>query len=121
MNPIPSTRANRRRPKNTTPERDAQIVRGVLIDRLDGALADIERIAYEELAAEIGDSRELSWVARRAAPRVAIAVIQRVQCRLFPEAFLGPECEPGLVPAGGPARVGADRLRAFVALIAGRE
>ena len=69
-----------KKPRSTMPVTHAvETVRGILIDRLDGALADLTRIALEEAGEYVTDSGT--------AEHIAIRFIQAAQVRLFPEEF----------------------------------
>lgn len=103
-----------KRPQNTSPERDAAIVRGVLSQRLDDALDGL----VEEARAALAPFLE-PFEVDRVCERVALDWLQRVQVLLFPELY-GREEGVGLVPESGGKGVGADRLRAFAAMVTGR-
>lgn len=85
------------------PEEAASVVRGVLIDRLD----------------DIADGE--AWAAACAAflrDRDPLRLLQALQVVFFPEEFMDPgEPHPeGLIPRGGPPRVGGDRLDGYARL-----
>ena len=72
-----------------TPERNADDIREIFIDRLDRLFADWVGPLVVRYGLEDRD--------------VALRLLQDVQVALFPEAFLEPEDKPhaGLIPAGG--------------------
>jgi hypothetical protein len=76
------------KPRSVMPVGHAvETVRGILIDRLDGALGDLTRIAFEEACGLIED--------QGTAESLAVRFVQRAQERLFPEEFGdGPEYTP---------------------------
>lgn len=80
------------KPRTVMPAGHAvETVRGILIDRLDAALPDVERIVFEEAAEFVPEVRVRH--------RLAIRIIQAAQARLFPEEFGdGPAYTPD--PAG---------------------
>ena len=68
-----------------------ETVRGVLIDRLDGALGELTRLALEECSEYVPDFGT--------AEALAVRLVQAAQAALFPEEFgPGPEYVPD--PAG---------------------
>lgn len=84
--------------------KDAAVVRGVLISRLDDGLGGSEA---NRLARDFGLSYD-QW----------LELVQRVQLILFPEEFADPPHPPGLVPAAGTMRgVGPDRLANYARLL----
>jgi hypothetical protein len=83
-----------RRPKNTSPERLAQIAQGVLIDRVDGAFAAITAACLEELESFLP---ETDLDPAPLAQSIAIRVVQSSLLVFFPEAF---DEDPGAVRAG---------------------
>lgn len=111
MNPSPDTSSvpSKSRPLNTTPERDAAIVRGALIDRLDGALPLVEVAVRQAVAEAAREGPEVF------AQRLALLVIQRIQVALFPEEF-GGHWE-GLMPRAGPPRAGRKRVDGYAKLL----
>lgn len=99
------------RPKNVTAERTAAIAQGVLIDRVDGALAAITAACLEELEAFLPETDlDLAPLAQS----IAIRVVQASLLVWFPSAFGE---DPETVRAG---KVGVLRRRAEVERKAGR-
>jgi hypothetical protein len=80
-----------RRPQNTTAERDAEIVRGVLADRLDGALPAFAALWAELLDEVLGDPKVLAKLVRdeefrgQRARSLGGRLVDELNVILFPE------------------------------------
>jgi hypothetical protein len=103
----------RQRPKNLGSDRDAAIIRGALIDRLDAALPLLE-VAVRQA---VHDSARRGSSPEEFVRALAVAVVQRVQVALFPEEFVAAPARAGLVPPGGPPRAGRKRVDGYARLL----
>ena len=109
----PSTRPPRKKYFAAGAKQDAghaaAVVRGILVNAADRSYCDGElgRVLFRD-----SDDAELR--------NYGMKVFQELMLALFPEEFAGPGHEPGLVPAFGPKRAGADRLLLFVEVVSGQ-
>jgi hypothetical protein len=113
-----------------TPDEAAAVVRGALADALEksftaGPLGDVlwqGESFLPHVRAFVADVVELAQDGDRAGVvlllrKWGLDVYQALALSLFPELYCADPLAVGLVPAGGPERAGADRMKAFAKLL----
>jgi hypothetical protein len=126
-----------RRAKHFAPspsaEEAAAVVRGALADKLDhefseGELAGVlwngprppaSAVRFIERVIELAEEGDRAGI-WKAFQGYGLTVFQAVALALFAELYADDPQASGLVPVSGVERVGAERLKAFAALVAGK-